>query len=166
MRILGIDPGTLSVGYGVVDAGATAYRPVVYGVIQCRESDAIAVRLARIFAQLRQVIEEHAPDVVAIEDGYTGPNPRSAMKIGEGRGAAMVAASSASLPVHLYAPSVVKRAVTGTGRAGKAPVAEMVRLLLGLAATPPSDAADALGLAICHAQRAATTANGLQRSRC
>jgi len=101
--------------------------------------------------------------VVSVEDGFCGPNPRSALKIGEGRGAALVAAASAGLPVHLYSPASVKRAVTGSGRASKAPVAEMVRLLLGLDQAPPSDAADALGLAICHAQRATVGANELQR---
>jgi crossover junction endodeoxyribonuclease RuvC len=153
MRILGIDPGTLLVGYGVVEAGARDLRAVVYGVVRCDERAPTARRLATVFAALRRVIEEHRPDVVAIEDGFVGPNPRTALKIGEGRGAALVAAASAGLAVCAYAPSAVKRAVTGTGRAGKAPVAEMVRGLLALSAPPASDAADALAVAICHAQR-------------
>jgi len=161
MRILGIDPGTLRVGYGVIDAGVTRSRALVYAVVTCDPRASVADRLARVFEALRRAIDEHAPDAVAIEDGFVGPNPRSALRIGEGRGAAMVAASSAGLPVHAYAPSVVKRSVAGTGRAGKHPVAEMVRALLGLPELPPADAADALAVALCHAQHAEVEARGL-----
>lgn len=161
MRILGIDPGTLLVGYGIVDTGASRLRARVYGVVHCNPRDAVAERLARVFAALRRAIDEHRPDAVAIEDGFAGPNPRSALRIGEGRGAAMVAASTSGLAVHAYAPSTVKRSVAGTGRAGKHPVAEMVRALLGLPELPPADAADALAVAICHAQQAEVEARGL-----
>ncbi len=164
MRILGIDPGTIAVGYGLVEAGASRYRAVAYGVIRCRPADPPAERLARIFGELRAVLAQHHADVVAIEDGFVGRNPRSALRIGEGRGAAMVAAATAGLAVVPYAPASVKRAVTCSGRAGKASVAHMVALLLGLDRIPDSDAADALAVAICHGQRVASSPNGLQQA--
>ncbi|MHC5020753.1 MAG: crossover junction endodeoxyribonuclease RuvC [Planctomycetota bacterium] len=164
--ILGIDPGTIKVGFGLVKVAASSYRAVAYGVIKCKPTDPPAVRLGEVFSVLQQVIEEHRPEVVALEDGFAGKNPRSALRIGEGRGAAMAAAAVAGLHVEVYAPSAVKRSVTGTGRAGKASVAQMVALVLGLPTPPASDAADALAVALCHGQRAAMLAatNELRRA--
>ena len=115
MRILGIDPGTQKVGFGVVDAGASRYRAVAYGVIGCRRGAPPAERLAEVLTQLQAVLADQQPDVVAIEDGFAGPNPRAALRIGEGRGVAMAAAAQAGVPVYTYAPTTVKRAVAGTG---------------------------------------------------
>lgn len=147
-------------------AAASSYTAVAYGVIHCKPTDPPAVRLGEIFTVLQQVIEEHKPDVVALEDGFAGKNPRSALRIGEGRGAAMAVAAICGLSVEVYAPSAVKRSVTGTGRAGKGPVAQMVALVLGLPAPPASDAADALAVALCHGQRAAimSATNELRRA--
>jgi crossover junction endodeoxyribonuclease RuvC len=164
--ILGIDPGTIKVGFGLVEVVASSYRAVDYGVIRCKPTAPPAVRLGEVFAALKQVIEKHHPAVVAIEDGFAGKNPRSALRIGEGRGAAMAAAATSGLAVELYAPSAVKRSVTGTGRAGKASVAQMVALVLSLPKTPAEDAADALAVALCHGQRAAivSATNELRRA--
>lgn len=166
MLILGIDPGTIKVGFGLVQAAASSYRAVAYGVIKCKPTDPPAVRLGEVFSVLSEVIAEHGPDVVALEDGYCGKNARSALRVGEGRGAAMAAAAVAGLHVEVYAPSAVKRSVTGSGRAGKAPVAQMVALVLNLAEAPASDAADALAVALCHGQRAAmvSATNELRRA--
>ncbi|MCI0339917.1 MAG: crossover junction endodeoxyribonuclease RuvC [Planctomycetales bacterium] len=155
MRVLGIDPGTIRVGFGVVEAGASTYRAVAFGVVASASTAPLPERLRRIHAGLTRVIARTGPDLVAIEDAFSGINPHAALRIGEGRGVALLCAGEARLPVFSYAPTEVKRAVTGGGGARKASVARMVAFLLGLPREPsPEDASDALAVALCHCLRA------------
>lgn len=163
MRVLGIDCGTEYTGYGVVDLCDD-------GKLNCRTCGAIklsprtpmATRLAVIFDRLGAVIVEHRPDRVAIEGIFYALNVKSALKLGQVRGVAMLAASSAGLEVTEYSPLSIKCAVVGYGRAEKAQVQHMVTRLLNLAEIPePPDAADALAIAICHLHTSVT----LERQR-
>ena len=148
-RVLGIDPGSRRTGYGVVAVrqGALAY--VASGCVETVNGP-FAGRLAEIYRGVGDVIATHAPREFAIEEVFLARNPAAALKLGQARGVAIAAAVGAGLPVREYASRVVKLAVAGTGRAEKAQVQYMVRALLGLAAAPAPDAADALAVAICH----------------
>ncbi|MHC4923257.1 MAG: crossover junction endodeoxyribonuclease RuvC [Planctomycetota bacterium] len=155
MKILGIDPGTRVVGWGVVERSGSALRAVAWGTVRATGNKPMPVRLRKIHDGLRAVIEEHRPDAVGIEEAFFGKSVRSALALGEGRGAAMLAAGLADLDVHQFPPSSVKKAVTGKGNAAKEQVAAMVKVLLGLPEPPtPADAADALAVAICALHRA------------
>ena len=158
MRVLGIDCGTECTGYGVVEL-------CVDGRLTCLTSGSIKLslrqplpaRLAVIFDRLAAIIEEHQPEQVAIEDIFYAVNVKSALKLGQVRGVAMLAASSAGLEVAEYAPLSIKSAVVGYGKAEKHQVQHMVTQLLNLAEPPESaDAADALAIAICHLHTSAT----------
>lgn len=154
MRVLGIDPGTVSCGYGIVERRGNQLVVVAYGVIKCPRSDPYAKRLVTIFAGLEAVIAEHRPDCAAIEEAFFGKSVQSALRIGEGRGIAIVCAGKAGLPVTQYPPATVKKAVVGSGSAHKSQVQHMVQVLLSLAELPrPEDASDALAVAICHCHR-------------
>ena len=163
MRVLGIDCGTEYTGYGVVEFGRDGeLLCLTCGAIKLSRRDPLAVRLATIFRGLGAIIEEQRPDQVAIEDIFFALNVRSAFKLGEVRGVAMLAASSAGLEVAEYSPLSIKSAVVGYGKAEKHQVQHMVTELLHLAKTPePADAADALAIAICHLHTSAT----LERQR-
>jgi len=162
MRVLGIDCGTEYTGYGVVDLlsdGQNRDRLVciVCGAIKVSPRDPMPTRLSRIFIGLQQLISEHQPERVAIEDVFYATNVKSALKLGQVRGVAMLAAASAGLEVAEYSPLSIKSAVVGYGRAEKHQVQQMVARLLNLAQIPePADAADALAIAICHLHTAAT----------
>jgi len=146
--VLGIDPGSRTTGYGVIEEGETL-RYVASGCIETTRG-AFPGRLADIFRGVEAVIAAHAPDEFVIEEVFVARNPQSALKLGQARGAAIAAAVDADLPVSEYAARSVKQAVVGTGRATKEQVQYMVRVLLSLSAAPPADAADALAVAICH----------------
>ena len=152
-RIIGIDPGSRTTGYGIIDSLGAHLGFVACGSIRTGDSPAIADRLLVIYEGLRRVIELHSPQVAAVEDVFLSQNPRSALKLGHARGVAVLAAMRGGLKVHDYPPRVVKQAVVGYGQAGKEQVQHMVRVLLALSSTPSSDAADALAVAICHANR-------------
>jgi crossover junction endodeoxyribonuclease RuvC len=155
VRILGIDPGLVRCGWGVVDhrSGRAGY--VACGVITPPTDAPLAERLSAIHRGIVEVIAAHSPTDAAIEETFVNASPISALKLGHARAAAMLAASLQGLAVAEYAPTVVKQAVTGKGRAEKDQVAAMVRLLLpGAKAT--ADAADALAVAVCHAHHAST----------
>lgn len=155
MRVLGIDPGSRHTGYGVVEAKGTRLRLVACGTVSPGEGLPLAARLAAIHAELTRVIRRTAPAAVSVEEVYHAVNARSALVLGQARGAALVAAAAASVEVHEYAASEIKRAVTGTGRAQKEQVARMVAMLLGAAEAPGDEhACDALAAAICHLHRA------------
>ncbi|MFQ5697800.1 MAG: crossover junction endodeoxyribonuclease RuvC [Myxococcota bacterium] len=150
MRVLGIDPGSRATGYGVVAQEGPRLERVAGGVIRVGEGE-LTRRLAAIAAALEAVLLETRPDCVALEAVFSARNPRSALLLGQARGAALVACGRVGLAGAEYSPAEVKRAVTGHGGADKAQVQRMVRRLLGLAEAPASDEADALAVAICHA---------------
>jgi len=152
-RIIGIDPGSRVTGYGVLDASAAGLRFVACGTIRTSTSQAFAYRLSEIFDGINEVIQLHGPAVAAVEEVFLASNPRSALKLGHARGAAVVAAMQNGLTVHDYTPRMVKQAVVGYGQATKGQVQHMVRVLLALSAAPSADAADALAVAVCHANR-------------
>jgi crossover junction endodeoxyribonuclease RuvC len=158
MRVLGIDCGSEYTGFGVVEE--LANRKLICccsGAIRLRQRDAMAEKLHQIYAQLTSVIAEHQPEMVAIEDVFFAVNVKSALKLGQVRGVAMLAASASGLRVAEYAPLAIKSAVVGYGKAEKQQVQQMVMRLLHLPAPPePADAADALAIAICHIHTAST----------
>jgi crossover junction endodeoxyribonuclease RuvC len=158
MRVLGIDCGSASTGYGVVEETAGGKLTChVTGAIQLKTGLAMAARLQKIFAELTAIIAEHRPEIVAIEEVFYAVNVKTALKLGQVRGVAMLAASSCGLQVAEYSPLSIKSAVAGYGRAEKHQVQQMVTRLLNLAAPPePTDASDALAIAICHIHTAST----------
>jgi crossover junction endodeoxyribonuclease RuvC len=158
MRVLGVDCGTEYTGFGVVELGHDdTLACITCGAIKLSPREPMARRLCIIFDRLGAIIEEHRPDNVAIEDVFYAVNVKSALKLGQVRGVAMLAASSAGLNVSEYSPLSIKSAVVGYGRAAKPQVQHMVTRLLNLAEIPESpDAADALAIAICHLHTSAT----------
>ena len=147
-RILGIDPGSRVTGYGVIEAVPAGNRHVASGCIRVGDDD-MAARLRRIVEGLREVSERYAPSELAIERVFVNRNAESALKLGQARGAALVAVPG--IPVYEYAATRVKQATTGSGKASKAQVQHMVRVLLSLPELPRTDEADALAVALCHA---------------
>ena len=155
MRVLGIDPGTANTGYGVVLRRSGRLAALDGGVIKTRAGAAPEHRLATIHARVCDLLDEHGVEAVALEDVYFGQNARSAFAVGQARGVVMLAAGQRGIPCASYTPQQVKGAVCGSGRAPKDQVGRMVQTLLALAAPPtPDHAADALAVAICHANRA------------
>jgi crossover junction endodeoxyribonuclease RuvC len=155
MVVLGIDPGTANTGYGVVSTGRGRLAALDGGCIETSAGAAAETRLEAIHARIAALISEHRPDAVALEDLYFGANARSAFAVGQARGVVMLAAGQAGIGCASYTPQQVKAAVCGTGRADKEQVGRMVQALLALPAPPvPHHAADALAVAICHANRA------------
>jgi crossover junction endodeoxyribonuclease RuvC len=155
MIVLGIDPGTANTGYGVVSDGRGRMHAIDGGVIETRPGLALELRLTAIHERVCSLIEEHAPDAVALEDLYFGANTSSAFAVGQARGVVMLAAGQRGIACASYTPQQVKSAVCGTGRAPKEQVGRMVQALLALTAPPtPDHAADALAVAICHVNRA------------
>ncbi len=157
MRIIGIDPGSRITGYGVIDEEAGKLQFVACGVIKTTPKYPFSHRLNEIFEGINEVIQVHNPVVAAVEDLFLATNPRSALKLGHARGAAVVAVTQNGLVVHDYSPRSVKQAVVGYGQAEKGQVQHMVKVLLGLAGSPSADAADALAVAMCHANQCRLT---------
>ncbi len=154
MRILGIDPGTHSMGYGVIEDAGGAAKLMRAGALRAHRGLPLAERLLAIGNSLREVLAEARPAAVAIEKTFHGRNVQALIAMGEGRGVALYCAGQAGVPIHEYAPTEVKKALTGRGGARKEQVAEMVRALLGAARIEGGlDATDALAVALCHAQR-------------
>lgn len=152
-RVLGIDPGSRITGYGVVDVHGSRLSFVACGTIRTNQKYPFAYRLNEIFEGINEVIQLHDPVVAAVEDVFLASNPRSALKLGHARGAAVVAAMQNGLAVHDYSPRKVKQAVAGYGQAEKGQVQNMVGVILGLKGRPSADAADALAVAICHSNQ-------------
>src|SRR5438874_12134803 len=153
--VLGIDPGTASTGYGVVVASRGRVAALDGGVIGTDGSEPLERRLTRIHARVCDLIKEHAPQAVAIEDLFFGQNARTAFSVGQARGAVLLSAGLHGLPAYSYTPQAVKQAVCGSGAADKGQVQRMVARLLSLPDVPePDHAADALAVAICHANGA------------
>ncbi|BFM07410.1 crossover junction endodeoxyribonuclease RuvC [Halioxenophilus aromaticivorans] len=149
--ILGVDPGSLKTGFGIVNSVSGKLTYVASGVIRLNAKDALASRLKHIFESLNQIIEEYSPQQMAVEQVFLAKNPSSALKLGQARGAAIVAAGHYGLPVAEYEARKVKQSVVGTGAADKIQVQLMIQQLLKLSDTPQEDAADALAVAVCHA---------------
>jgi crossover junction endodeoxyribonuclease RuvC len=164
MRILGIDPGSRATGYGVVESRDGRLAWVDHGTIRPGSGLALAPRLAHIHRGVLAVAERHRPDIAAVELVFTALNPRSALVLGQARGAALTALGALGIEVAELAAREVKQAVVGTGAADKSQVQAMVMRLLSLEKSPPSDAADALAVAICQANAGRLKALGV-RSR-
>lgn len=154
MIALGIDPGTARLGYGVVDSEPSPHA-IDYGVIVTDAHASMPTRLLLIHSAVSELIERVQPDAVAVELLFFSQNVTTAMTVGQARGIVLLAAAQRGIDVAEYAPSEIKQAVVGYGKAGKAQMQEMVRIVLGLDVIPkPDDAADALAVAICHVQTA------------
>jgi crossover junction endodeoxyribonuclease RuvC len=151
--VLGIDPGTRHFGWGVVERCGTRFAHRGHGVIHADEREPIGVRLVTIERALEEVVRAHTPLVASVEALFYARDAQAAAKLGHARGVALLVCARAGLAVHEYAPALVKRVVAGSGRAEKAQVAQMVRVVLGLSSVPPADAADALALAVTYLQR-------------
>lgn len=150
--VLGIDPGTAHTGYGVVLSRPDGMAALDGGVIGTESGEPLERRLARIHARVCDLIAEHAPRAVAVEDIFFGQNVRTAFSVGHARGAVLLSAGLAGVPCYSYTPQEVKQAVCGSGRAAKDQVQRMVGTMLELPEPPePDHAADALAVAICHA---------------
>lgn len=153
MRVLGIDPGSETTGWGVVegDADGRKYRLIEFGAVKLKTSATFSSRLLKISRGLEEIIARLKPDACAIEDAFYANNPKVILKLGQVRGVALLAAESAALEISEYSPRLIKQTVAGYGNADKRQVQEMVRVLLALTSIPePNDAADALAVAICH----------------
>ena len=152
MKVIGIDPGTAACGYGIVHESDGRLRAIDHGWWRTPAAERIELRLKTIFDGVSALIEEHEPDAVALEESYVGADARTALSVGQARGAVLVACAEAGVACAEYAPARVKQAVCGYGRADKNQVQRMVKAILGLEAPPtPDHAADALAVAICHA---------------
>lgn len=151
MRILGIDPGTAITGYGIIDVEGNRLRHVDNGIIKTRSSEPLPVRLKTIYDGLTAILAEFVPEAVAVEQVFLAKNPRAALTLGHARGTAVLAAVNRDLDVHEYSALQVKSAVVGYGHAAKQQVQQMVKALLNLPEVAQEDAADALAVAICHA---------------
>jgi len=150
VKVLGIDPGTAACGYGIVHESEGRLRAIVHGWWSTPAGQRPELRLKTIFDGVAALIAEHAPDAVALEESYVGADARIALSVGQARGAVLVACAAGGVEAAEYAPALVKQAVCGYGRADKAQVARMVKLVLGVEVRN-NHAADALAVAICHA---------------
>jgi crossover junction endodeoxyribonuclease RuvC len=152
VKVLGIDPGTAACGYGIVHASDGRLRAVDHGWWRTSPRERPELRLLTIFEGVAELIAAHAPDAVALEESFVGADARTALSVGQARGAVLVAAARAEIACTEYAPARVKQSVCGYGRADKEQIGRMVRALLALPEHPASShAADALAVAICHA---------------
>ena len=152
MKVLGIDPGTAACGYGIVHESDGRLRALAHGCWRTSPRERPEARLRTIFEGVAELIREHVPDAVALEESFVGADARIALSVGQARGVALVAAATAGLECAEYAPARVKQTVCGYGRAEKQQMQRMVKMILKLEAEPPtSHEADALAVAICHA---------------
>ena len=152
MKVLGIDPGTAACGYGVVFQHGNRLKALDHGTWRTAASEPPEARLKTIYDGVTELLGRHVPTAVALEESFVGVDARTALLVGQARGAVLVACAAADVPCAEYAPARVKQAVCGYGRAEKAQVQRMVKTILGLQSPPaPHHAADALAVAICHA---------------
>ena len=151
MKIIGIDPGLIQTGYGIINVNNNQTSLVDYGIIKPPPKDSLANRLLAIFNDVCEIISNYNPQIFAIEEVFYGKNVKSAMRLGQARGASMVAAASKGMPIYEYSARKVKQSVTGNGNAHKTQVQFMVKAKLKMNHNPePIDAADALAIALCH----------------
>lgn len=153
MIVLGIDPGTAIMGFGLIDYQNSKHKPLAYGVIRTSKDDKTEDRLKQLFHGVNRLLDEYKPDVMAVEELFFNRNTTTAITVGQARGVALLAAGLRDIPVGEYTPLQVKQAVVGYGRAEKHQVQYMLTKILGLQETPkPDDAADALAIAVCYCQ--------------
>jgi crossover junction endodeoxyribonuclease RuvC len=160
-RVLGLDPGTRHFGWGVVERTGTKFVHIAHGIVSPKPALSLGERLVVIASELEQVVAEYTPFEVSLEAIFFAKDPQASAKLGHARGVAMLVCARAGLAIAEYPPARVKVTTTGHGRADKAQVAQMMRVILGLAVAPPADAADALACAVTHLQRALVSAAGL-----
>jgi crossover junction endodeoxyribonuclease RuvC len=160
MIILGIDPGTRITGYGVIQVKGSSYTLIDFGTIRPSPSQEISEKYLVLFEGTQSLINKYSPGALSIESQFVYKNPQSALKLGMAKGAIMVGASSLGVPVFEYTPTKAKKAVVGNGHASKQQVQRMIQKLFNLSSVPePEDAADAVALAVCHAQSMRFRAN-------
>jgi len=164
IRILGIDPGLRNTGWGIIDAQGSRLAFVASGCVRSDAGASMGARLRQLHEGLARVIAEHAPQEAAVEETFVNRDPQSALKLGQARGVALTVPALAGLEVEEYAANVVKKTVVGNGHAGKEQIAMMVRVLLPLSQAMSADAADALAVAICHAQHRGARALARRRA--
>jgi crossover junction endodeoxyribonuclease RuvC len=153
MRVLGIDPGTITLGYGVIESDDNDVFLIKYGALKTNSRSSIGERLSYLYGRLREIIAEHSPQAVAIEQPFVAKNARSAFAIGRAQAVAILAAANSDVPCFEYTPAEIKQRVANYGASDKEQIQQMVMLQLGLTQVPdPSDAADALAVALCHLQ--------------
>jgi crossover junction endodeoxyribonuclease RuvC len=151
MRVLGIDPGSETLGWGVVDGVGSKYSLVDFGTVRSNTRHQFSKRLLNIYNAVAELMAEHSPDVLSVEDTFYAVNVGVALKLGQVRGTMLLLAEQRGIEIAEYAPRLVKQTVVGYGNAEKHQVQQMVKVLLGMKAIPtPHDAADALAIAICH----------------
>ncbi len=154
MRVLGIDPGTVVMGYGVVDSEDDAVTAIDYGTLTPPQRSPIGERLSFLYTGLLKIISRYKPEAVAIEQPFVAKNVKSALAVGKAQAIAILAAANKKIPSFEYTPAQVKQSITNYGASSKEQIQEMVKLQLGLSEIPqPSDAADALAIALCHLQQ-------------
>jgi crossover junction endodeoxyribonuclease RuvC len=156
MRVLGIDTGSETLGWGVVKKDGNFYRLIDYGTVKSSPKESFSKRLSKIYNDLQEIIERFQPEVISIEEAFYAVNVKVALKLGQVRGIVLLLAEKNGLEIAEYAPRLVKQTVVGYGNAEKHQIQEMVKILLKLPTIPqPHDAADALAIAICHFHHAA-----------
>jgi len=160
IRILGVDPGLRSTGWGLIEAAGSRLSFLACGSIQTGAATSLADRLASIHSSLTALVEQNAPHEAAVEETFVNRDPQSTLKLGQARGAALAALALKNLPVSEYAANLIKKTVVGVGHAEKSQVAMMVKMLLPASDASSPDAADALAVAICHAQHRRARARG------
>lgn len=167
MRILGIDPGFATIGFGVVDSEGGRQQLVKCGVITTPAHTSLSSRLAQLYDDLTQLLELFRPDAVSVEELFFNTNITTGIAVAHGRGVILLACEKAGVKIYEYTPLQVKQAVVGYGRAEKKQVMEMVRRICGLSAPPrPDDAADAVALALCHARSSTSLLKREEREEC
>lgn len=160
MRILGIDPGIATVGFGIVDTDKGQHRYVSCGVITTPAGQSLALRLEQIYDDLCQLVSAFSPDAIAVEELFFNTNVSTGIAVAQGRGVILLAAQKCAVPLFEYTPLQIKQAVVGYGRAEKKQVIDMVRRLLNMKTAPkPDDAADAVAIALCHARSSTSLLN-------
>jgi len=158
IRILGLDPGLARMGWGVIEVSGSRLIHVAHGVIATKPAIGLGARLLALHRELRLAIQTHAPTAIAVEQAFVARDPQAALKIGQARAVALLAAAEAGLEIAEYAPNHIKKCVVGTGHAGKEQVLFMVKRLLPACGVTQADAADALAAAIAHAHLSTTRA--------
>ena len=149
-RVFGVDPGTVALGYGVIESQGETHRAVGYGVLRASRTAALEDRLLKLYQQLLETLDQWQPTALAVEEPFVGGNPQTSLSVGRAQAIVLLAARQRGISVTRYAPAEVKGTVTDYGRGSKEQVNLVVRRMLGIAEPVPTDAADALAVALCH----------------